>query len=104
MPEKTAANGSTYTVDGKQFVWTTDEGAEVRIPLRIKLKVIRSMRGRDLNDLDTMFDILEAIVPDQADTLDEQDVLDFQAMFSTWNAEYKTMSGATLGESSSSSD
>lgn len=104
MPEKTAENGSTYKIDGKTFVWTTDEGDEVTIPLRIKLKVIRKMAGRDLNDLDVMFDIIEAIAPGQADKLDEQDALDFQAMFEAWNDEYKALSGATLGEASGSSD
>lgn len=109
MPEKTTTDGRTYKVDGKMFVWTPegDDGqpvdAQVRIPLRIKLKVIRALAGRPL-DNEVMFEMLEALIPEQADVLDEMDVNDFQAMFTAWQSEYNTVSGASLGESSSSSN
>lgn len=103
MPEKKTKADKPYRIDGKKFVWTTDEGDTVTIPLRIKLKLIRSMAGRDL-DAASMFDMLEALIPGQADTLDEMDVNDFQAMFKAWQTEYNALTGATLGESSGSSD
>lgn len=92
MPEKTR-----YKIDGKTFVWTTDEGDEVSLPMRIKLKVIRGMADRDLN-ADAMFEILEALTPGQSEVLDEMDLNDFQDMFTAWQREYELLSGASLGE------
>lgn len=92
MPKK-----DRYTIDGKTFVWTTEDGDTVEIPMRIKLKVIRGMADRDLN-ADAMFDILEALIPGQAEILDEMDLNDFQAMFNAWQKEYEALSGASLGE------
>lgn len=104
MPTKKAKGEQPYEIDGKTFVWhplnDDDERGhldDVRIPLRIKLKVIRSLSGRDL-DVEAMFDILERLIPDQAEALDEMDLNDFQAMFETWQKEYKELSGATPGE------
>lgn len=97
MPEKKTKAGKQFRVDGKTFIWTTDEGAEVRIPMRLKLKVIRSMADRDM-DAAVMFEILEQIAPHQADALDDMDVNDFVAMFTTWQAEYNALTGATPGE------
>jgi hypothetical protein len=109
MPTKTTPAGREYDVDGKRFTWhpldDDDQPGtlpDVVLPLRIKLGVLRSLSGRDL-DADGMFAMLEALAPDQSDTLDEMDVADFQAMFSTWQAEYQALSGAALGESSGSS-
>lgn len=103
MPEKQTPTAH-YRIDGKQFVWEpVDDNDErgnlpaVSIPMRIKLKVIRGLADRDLN-ADAMFDILEAIIPNQAEALDEMDLNDFQDMFAAWQNEYQSLSGATLGE------
>ena len=103
MPKKQSA-GKPYTVTGKKFTWQplddNDERGnlpEVVIPMRIKLKVIRDLAGRDL-DAAAMFEILERLIPDQADALDEMDINDFQAMFTAWQEEYAAVSGASLGE------
>lgn len=109
MPTKKTEAGVEYEIDGKKFVWhpEDDNGARgdstVTIPLRIKLKLIRSMADRDL-DSGAMFDMLSALVPNQQDALDDMDVNDFQQMFATWQSEYNALTGASLGESSSSSD
>ena len=97
MPTKTTKSAQKYQVDGKAFIWTTEDGDTITIPLRIKLKVIRGMAGREL-DADAMFDMLDKLVPDQSDAIDEMDLNDFQAMFSAWQSEYESLSGATLGE------
>lgn len=103
MPSKKAKTGQQYTIDGKTFVWTSTEAeVEIRIPMRLKLKTIRAMSGRNLDDLETMFDLLDAVAPGQGDALDELDVNEFQAMFDAWQGEYNALSGATLGEASSS--
>lgn len=102
MPTKTTASGREYEVDGKAFRWTTDDGDVVSIPLRIKLKLLRSMAGDEL-DAASMFKMLDALIPEQAEQLDEMDVNDFQAMFTTWQAEYQALSGASLGEAGGSS-
>ncbi len=98
MPAKTTKNGQRFKIDGKKFVWTTDEDAEVTIPMRLKLKAIRAFADEDIANVATMFRVLEQIIPDQADELDEMDVNDFQAMFSAWQDEYTKLSGASLGE------
>ena len=97
MPAKTTDDGRKYEVDGKTFTWTTDEGATVAIPMRLKLKVIRSLAGRE-QDVAVMFEILEQIAPGQAEVMDEMDVNDFQLMFTTWQKEYNALTGASLGE------
>lgn len=98
MPEKKTKADKRYQIDGKTFTWTTDEGDEVKIPLRLKLKVVRALAGDDLDNVDTMFKILDQIAPGQADVLDEQDVNDFTLMFTTWQTEYNALTGATPGE------
>lgn len=110
MPTKTTDDGREYEIAGKKFLWhPEDDDGEVgnlppvEIPMRIKLKVLRALNDNDL-DPATMFKMLEAIIPNQADALDEMDINDFQAMFQTWQSEYTTLSGATLPESSGSSD
>lgn len=104
MPTKKTDTGREYEIDGKRFVWRPLDDddqpgnlPDVEIPLRIKLGTIRALAHRDL-DAAAMFDILEQVIPDQAEALDEMDLNDFQAMFSTWQAEYQALSGATLGE------
>lgn len=108
MPTKKTKAGREYEVDGKRFTWhPLDENDEtgaipdVVIPLRLKLGIIYEMAGRDM-DAAAMTDILEAVAPKQSDTLREMDLLDFQDMFTTWQAEYNSLSGASLGESSAS--
>jgi hypothetical protein len=98
MPEKKTAAGHKYKVSGKTFTWSTEDGAEVVIPMRVKLGVIRKIAGREL-DPAAMFDILAAIAPGQEEVLDEMDIVtDFQPMFETWQNEYNALAGATLGE------
>lgn len=97
MPEKKTKADERYRIDGKTFTWTTDEGDEVAIPLRIKLKTIRQMAGQEM-DAAVMFEIIDKIAPGQADVLDEMDVNDFTTCFSTWQEEYNKLSGATPGE------
>ena len=104
MPEKKSKTGEPYKVTGKRFVWQPiDDNDErgnlpaIEIPLRMKLKVIRDLSGRDL-DAASMFEILERLIPGQADALDEMDVNDFSAMFVAWQQEYQALNGATLGE------
>jgi hypothetical protein len=103
MPSKKSKTGQQYTIDGKTFVWTSTEAeVEVKIPMRIKLKTLRAFSGRNLDDFETMFDLLDAVAPGQAEALDEMDLNEFQVMFDAWQTEYNALSGATLGEASSS--
>lgn len=103
MPPKSKID-SQGRVDGKNFVWTTEDGDEVRVPLRVKMKVLRAVAQEDLDRPDVMMDMLTQIVgDDQSDVMDEMDVNDFVRMFSGWNTAYNAQNGATLGESSGSS-
>jgi hypothetical protein len=109
MPEKTTKDGRTYRIDGKAVYWPPedDDGVqgnlpEIRIPLRLKMKTVLSLGGRAMDNT-VMNDLLAAVIPDQADALGEMDVNDFQDMFATWQSEYNTLTGASLGESSGSS-
>lgn len=90
--------GHRYDINGRTFTWTTEDGTKVEIPMRVKLKILRGLSGRPL-DAEAMFDMLEKIIPDQAEVLDEMDIVtDFQPMFTTWQAEYNALTGATPGE------
>lgn len=110
MPEKTSKQGRKYDIDGRKVVWhpEDDDGEtgsipDIRIPLRLKLGLVLDMASKDL-DNQSMAEMLEAIIPDQMDVLREMDVNDFQDMFQTWQSEYNAVSGATLPESSGSSN
>lgn len=103
MPTKTTPDtAKRYQVSGKAFTWTAEDGGTITIPLRIKLGLVRKLAAEqgDDDDMDTtlMFSMLDAIIPGQADALDDMDVNDFVAMFRTWQREYSALSGASLGE------
>lgn len=110
MPTKTTESGREYEIDGKTFIWhpEDDEGntgslEAIRIPMRIKLKVIRALSDQDIDDAATMFRLLESVIPGQATALDEMDMNDFVDMFGTWQTEYTLLNGASLPEASGSS-
>lgn len=105
MPTKKTEAGREYDVSGKKFTWhplddddQTGTIPDVKIPLRLKLGSLRKLSGQDVNNVDTMFALLQEVVPGQEDTLDLMDVSDFVAMFETWQFEYNALSGATPGE------
>lgn len=107
MPTKTTKSGREYDIDGRTLIWHADVDEDeapfdVRIPLRIKMRVLRAYNGAELS-AENMMAMLEAIIPNQSEQLDEVDVNDFQEMFTTWQAEYELLNGASLGEASRSS-
>lgn len=99
MPQtaKKAPRDHQGKVEGKTFIWKTEDGAILAIPLRIKMKVIRAIGGADL-DAAGMFDLVDAIAPGQAEIIDEMDTGDFQRAFVAFQAEYTKLNGATPGE------
>lgn len=101
MPKKKSDAGHDYSIDGKTLTWVTEDGT-VTIPMRIKVKLIRELAEVDL-DAAGMFTFIDAIAPGQGEVMDEMDLNDFEDMFTTWQAEYKALSGASLGESGGSS-
>jgi hypothetical protein len=108
MVTKQSSNGSSYEIDGRRFIWHPEpfEGEEtlpdVVIPLRIKMGLVLDIAGQELDNsvIATMF---ERIIPAQMDVVREMDVNDCQEMFTTWQADYNALTGASLGESSGSS-
>ena len=88
-------------VIGKVFTWT-DDGNVLTIPLRIRMKVLRTVNQDEL-DAAGMFAMIEAIAPDQTEVIDEMDVNSFVAAFTAWQSAYNNTTGAALGEQSDSS-
>lgn len=109
MTTKTTKAGRSYEIeDGKRFVWHADvwddeEPFDITIPLRMKVGILRPLAKSDISDVSTMFALLEGIIPNQADKLDDLDVNDLQDMFETWQDEYTSLNGASMGEASRSS-
>ena len=109
MPIKKNPAGREYEVKGKSFLWfPLDDDDQpvsdpVTIPLRLKVGTIRKFGATADMDIEKMFSLVEAIIPDQSDALAEMDLNDFSAMFVAWQREYELLSGASLGESSGSS-
>lgn len=111
MPTKTTDKGREYDIKkGRFLVWHAevweDEGEtpfDITLPLRIKLKVVRAIGTDAEMDADAMMKVLNLLVPDQSEALEEMDLNDFQEMFTTWQAEYEQLNGASLGESAGSS-
>lgn len=94
--------GQVYEVDGKKFTWHPDADedeplADVVLPLRMKLKLIREFADRPM-DADARAELIEKVAPASAETLPEMDLQDFDLMYTTWQQEYENLSGATLGE------
>lgn len=105
MPEKKTDAGRKYNVTGKKFTWhplddddKTGTIPDVSIPLRLKLGSLRKLSGQNGDDVDTMFALLQEVIPGQEEVLDQMDVSDFVAMFTTWQSEYNALTGATPGE------
>lgn len=110
MVSKVSKQGRAYDIDGRSLVWhpEDDDGAQgnlpdVRVPLRIKMGLVLKFADRDM-DNSVMAEMVRAIVPNQAEAIDEMDVNDFQDMFTTWQAEYNSLTGGSLGESSGSDE
>jgi len=97
---KTVPNPRVKIV-GKVFTWTTEDDAEITIPLRINMGVVRLLT--DALDADAMFEVVDKIAPGQADVIDVTDTNDFMDCFKAWQNAYNDRAGATLGESSGSS-
>lgn len=111
MVTKHTGSGRSYEIEnGRYFVWHAavweDEGEEpfdVRIPLRFKVGTMRPLKGADPNDPAVMLEMLDGIIPNQADALNNLDLNDLIDMFETWFGEYEALNGATPGEALSSS-
>lgn len=109
MVDKTSKQGRTYTIDGRRLIWHPEDddgnqGAmpDVTIPLRIKMKTVLALADQELDTLG-MSKMLEAILPaSQSEFISDMDVNDFQDMFVTWQDEYNSLTGGSLGESSPS--
>ena len=109
MVNKTSKQGRNYTIDGRRIVWhpEDDDGnqgtlPDVTIPLRIKMSTVLALADQELDTLG-MNRMLEAILPaSQVPLIGEMDVNDFQDMFVTWQDEYNSLTGGSLGESSPS--
>lgn len=108
MPEKTSEQGRKYDVDGRKVIWhpEDDEGEQgnlpdVRLPLRIKMGLVLDAGEMEM-DNSGMVRMLELLIPNQIDTIREMDVNDFQDMFVSWQSEYNTLTGASVGESGAS--
>lgn len=109
MVDKTSKQGRTYSIDGRRVVWhpEDDDGEQgtmpdVTIPLRIKMKTVIALANQELDTLG-MSKMLAAILPEsQMPMIEDMDVNDFQDMFVTWQDEYNSLTGGSLGESSPS--
>ncbi|MGL5910665.1 MAG: hypothetical protein ACRCZP_11730 [Phycicoccus sp.] len=111
MPTKSTPDGRwTYQIDGKRFTWTATiddaDGAEAEVavvlPMRLKAKLLRKLATGD-DDIEVIFDIIEAVAPQHLATADEMDMTELSVMFATWQREYAALAGASLGESEGSS-
>lgn len=111
MVTKHTNSGRPYEVeDGKRIVWHAsvdpsegEEPFDIRIPLRMKVGVLRPLAGSDIDDISSVLIMLDALIPGQSDKLDEMDVNDLQEMFAAWQDEYTALNGASVGEASGSS-
>lgn len=108
MPEKTTPDGRKYDIDGKAILWhpEDDDGVQgnkpdIRVPLRLKMGLVLKMAEREMDNT-VMAEMITAIIPNQSEAIADMDVNDFQDMFTTWQREYNTVSGASLGEPSGS--
>lgn len=105
MVDKTSKEGRTYSIDGRRLIWhpEDDDGQQgnmpdITIPLRIKMRTVLALSDRDMDTM-VMSEMLRAILPEsQVELIDDMDVNDFQDMFVTWQDEYNSLTGGSLGE------
>lgn len=111
MVTKHTKSGRPYEVeDGKRIVWHAsvdpsegEQPFDVRIPLRMKVGVLRPLAAADTDDISSILAMLDALIPGQGENVNEMDVNDLQEMFAAWQAEYTALNGASVGEASGSS-
>lgn len=93
-----------YTVDDKSFVWHSTDGVDVNIPLKIKTKTLRAMRGVQGDEFDIAFGLIDSLLDDQGrEAVDEMDALETADMVQKFQEEWLARKGASLGESRGSS-
>lgn len=114
MVQKTSSQKRSYDIDATKkvacLVWhpEDDDGEQgnlpdVRVPLRLKMGLLLDIAGDRTMDNQVMLDLLDAVIPEtHRATLRLMDVNDFQDMFTTWQTEYNTLTGGSLGESAPS--
>lgn len=106
MVDKISTQGRSYAIDGRRVVWhpEDDEGTQgnlpdIVIPLRLKMRTVLQFAEHDSLDNVNMAEMLKAILPAaHQGSIEDMDVNDFQDMFSTWQAEYNSVTGGSLGE------
>ena len=100
-PKMTAAPNPRHTVAGHTFVWNSPdpEVGEVRIPLKLKTKILRKAKELQDDDLAFMFFVLDSVLGDAAATVDEMDAAEMKAMFREWQSAWQERSEATFPES-----
>lgn len=87
-----------FVIEGRDLVWTDLDGETIAVPLRMPLSLIRKVKNANLDDPETMIDIILALVPGLDE--DRVDFADFQHLFVTWQHIYNERAAAALGESS----
>ena len=105
MPAKaklaTAAPKPQFTVVGDVFIWASDDPdlGDVRIPLKMKTRVLRRSKELVDDELAFMFFILDSVLGDAAEMVDEMDAGEMRAMFREWQKAWEARVDARYPES-----
>lgn len=100
QPEKSLREryADRFKILDKTFIWTSEDGETVAIPLRVSMAVFMKFDHRAL-DRGAFFDLMAEIAPEQLDVIKRMDgAHDFDPMVFTWNEVY-----GSPGESGASS-
>lgn len=91
-----------FIVIENKLVVQTEQG-ELKLPLQLKTKLIRSIRSAGVDEMDQFFLILDSIgAEDALAKLDELDILDTAEIVAKFFAEFQSRQEARLGELSGS--
>ena len=92
MPEKP-------TTEPKVFVWETEDGETVTLPLRVPMGMYIEFMSVLMTE-DNMLAALTKLAPAEVERFGQMDRNDFVGMFHAWQKRYA--GGASLGESEGS--
>lgn len=110
MQTYTSALGREYQIDDKHLIWKTTEwddepSIELRLPLRMKLSVLKEFQNASDRDPFALIGLFTSLWPKYADTISDLDPNELQELFQAFNERYMERNGGlSLGEAQPSPD
>jgi hypothetical protein len=89
-----------FQVVDEKFIAQLSEGGEIRVPIRLKTKLVREVMIGDKDEMEQFFELLDGIGDaETADKLDELDIIETLEIVAEFFKAFGEKAKATPGES-----